>query len=180
MGNFNYKLEEISYPSVEDKTFAYSEIKEVDSKSGEQRKIYYWNPQAKEPLKGKGVQEMQKKMVFVFRYLLPYTFEKLFPTKEDVINVTKGVYGPRTMKMVMTFQSTFMYDEFKNKGFAISSGFGCFGALTKAVLEEKYTKAQQEAKEANKQTKESGGRNKDIDYEYIDYLLKNKERLNNI
>lgn len=181
MGNFSYKLEDISYPSVEDKTFSYSEIKEVPSNSGEERKIYVWNPDMKEPLTGKGVQEMQKKMVFVFRWLTPYTFEKLFPKKEDLEQVVKGKYGPRTMKMVMTFQSIFMYDQFKSKGFAISSGFGCFGAMTKNVLEEKYIKAQEEAKASNKEIQSSGSeKRKDIDYEYIDYLLKHKERLDNI
>ncbi len=169
MNNFEYNIDDIVFPEVAEKTFSYSEIKNVDPTTGKQRKIYLWNPEMKEPLQGKGIQEMQRKMLYVLRYLAPYTFNKLYPKKEDIVHVTKGIYGPRTVKLVMSYQSIFMYREFKEKEFAISSGFGCFGGNTKDNLEKNYSEAMSENK--NKKYSDSG--NSSRNDEYIMYLIKN-------
>lgn len=171
MENFTFKVDEIVFPDItEDKTFGYNEISNSDVK-GSQKKIYLWNPEMKSPLKGKGVQEMQRKMLYVLRYYAPYTFMELFPTIKDAQEVSKGVYGPRTTRMVMQFQSVFMYDEFKAKNFNVSAGFGCFGPMTKAKLEELYKKMGIEIKRGGKSTSGDGSET------YADYVLDKYRKL---
>lgn len=120
--------------NIKSNTFGYKEVKNKTSKN--ESYIYRFTGKLETLLKGPGIQEMQVKLAYVFRMFwyesiyLPYYIND----KEYQKALTSGIYGPKTMEMVMKFQKIYMENEFTGV-WDISKGFGSFGGLTKRKLE---------------------------------------------
>ncbi len=122
--------------SVANNTFGYSEIKVATA--GQSPFVYRFIPDPEEQVKGAGVVELQKKLAFVFRYANYDVYKKYY--LDDLkyrTALTSGIFGPKTMKMVMIFQKKYMKDHFDKHGWSMDapSNFGMFGGYTKEKLE---------------------------------------------
>lgn len=132
--------------SVTNNTFGYYEVKSGDGKTDSN--VYRFIPDEKLQMKGVGILDMQKKLAFVFRH---YNFNSIY--QKYYINdpeyrkaLTSGIFGGKTMKLVMMFQKIYMKEHFDKYGWNLDtpSNFGMFGGYTKKVLDEKFENARRE------------------------------------
>lgn len=101
-------------------------------------------------MKGKGVAEMQAKIAYVFAVFYPSLFKKFFKNPKFVDSVTGGIYGPKTMNLVMEFQQKYMKSHFEEVKWDPLRGYGSFGGNTKKVLERFYRAAKYDVKHQGK------------------------------
>lgn len=142
--------DKLPWQNPDDKIFGYEEIREENPP--ESKMVYYFTGDKNDLIEGDGVLELQKKLSYVFRYSgrTYHLYKDFYMEKSDYREaLTSGVYGPKTMELIMIFQSLFMEDHFKNN-WLIEKGFGSFGPNTKKVLEEKFKEAYYIKKKAKK------------------------------
>ena len=131
--------------SVANNIFGYSEIKKTTE--GQTPFVYRFIPVIDEQLKGAGIIELQKKLAFIFRYANYDVYKKYY--LDDLkyrTALTSGIFGPKTMKMVMVFQKKYMKDHFDKHGWSMDApaNFGMFGSYTKERLEDIFKSLKQQ------------------------------------
>jgi hypothetical protein len=133
-----YQIDELPWnKQVKDSILDYPAIKNADG--GNDPIIYRFNASDKAPVQGQGVLEMQQKLANVFKYFNFDSIYKPYYIENDEYRkaLTSGIYGPKTMEMIMEFQKRYMKKEFNGK-WNPAAGFGSFGENTKDRLEEKF------------------------------------------
>ena len=93
-------------------------------------------------LQGKGISLMQYKIALVLKTYHRYVYDSFFVDDVDVLKqVTSGIYGPKTMGLVLKFQDLYMDGHFEDSDNDPLKGYGSFGGHTKYKLDRMYKSA---------------------------------------
>jgi hypothetical protein len=139
--------------SPKNNVYGYNEIRKGTETT--ESMVYRFIPDKQQQQSGYGVLDMQKKLAFVFRHFNYNNVYKKFYIDDPEYRkaLTSGIFGGKTMKIVMYFQKIYMKDHFDKYGWNMDapSNFGMFGGYTKEKLDSLFTKARQEVTARMKQ-----------------------------
>lgn len=122
-----------------DSSYQYGNLK--NKTLNNEASIYRFTGDKENLMTGKGIFEMQLKLAWIFKTFWHDTIYRPYYMENEKTRtaLTSGVFGPKTMELVMTFQKQYMTREF-NGQWDPNKGFGSFGENTKDKLEKLYYK----------------------------------------